>query len=127
MAKSKSIRLEKQERDVMNDMVERRGLADNESEAHRRLLRAGMREYGYENGSYSKSRLTWIASQMAWSFGLVALLWFGVTMLAPVRFRIIGYGLAFASLGCAGLYHLLDRHEPAISKTLFQRSEEAEA
>lgn len=115
MAQHTSVRLEKEERDAIEHMEET-NRADNLSEAHRKLLRAGMREYGYENGNMTETALKRFSAEFARAFVWIGLAWLGVTVVAPVEYRLGAVFALFAAVGSSGVYVALDRHEPRVSE-----------
>lgn len=111
MAQRRSTRLEKQHLDAMEDMVER-GLADNESEAHRMLLTDGMRQYGYKNGGLeTDSGLANAFGTVGWIFAIVAFTWLGTTFFWPINLRMPALGFALASVLAFGLERVLREYD----------------
>ncbi len=117
MAELKSIRLEKQELDAIEDMAEQ-GVADNQSEAHRQLLRAGMHEYGYRNGDYTDTTLRTVIQRFAHWFIVAGIVWTGVTWYYPRVFATPAIGLFLSGLACWGIDRVLEQHEPRVSNRL---------
>lgn len=111
MSTHKSIRLEKQHEDAIEDL-DNRGVADNESEAHRMLLAAGMREFGYEAGGYqAASPLSWVAGEFARAFAWIGVAWLALTALFPVVWRMGAVFALLASLGCVVVRHVVDEYD----------------
>jgi len=117
MAEHKTIRLEKHQIEAIEDMVDR-GEADTQTEAHRILLNAGKREFGYKHGGCSETRLRSTLRKARNAFAWVAVALIGATWFYPVEFRL----LVFMPLFSAGFLYLLDdvvgRHEPKVTKRL---------
>jgi hypothetical protein len=117
MAQVKSARFTKEQEQAIEDMVEREQ-ADNESEAHRMLVNAGMREYGYQNGQHSDTALKSTVQVLANVFTLTGMVGLAFTFAYPVgarlpSFAILAFGVMLYSLGKA-----LEQHEPKVSKRL---------
>jgi len=110
-------RAEREQHQVVEDMIDR-GIADSESEALRRLIDAGAREYGYSAASYRDTGLRRVTRRVGWGFAIAALLWFGATLLLPVGYRLPGFGAAFASLAAFAIDRGLGRVEPGLSDRL---------
>jgi len=117
MAERKSVRLEKQQLDTISDMDDR-DLADNESEAHRMLLNAGMRAYGYQNGEYSETALKAGVEKIAWLLTVSGLVGIGFTFAYPVPARLPSFAVLAAGVGLFSVHQLLEKHEPKVSKRL---------
>jgi len=117
MAKQKNTRLEKHQLEAISDMVDR-GLADNESEAHRMLLNEGKRAYGYKNGSYSDTALKRICGELAKAFALIGIVLVGVTYFYPVSFRILAIGPLVSSGFLFAVESLLESYEPKVSNKI---------
>jgi hypothetical protein len=117
MAQRERLYLEKQQRDGLEAVVEHGG-ADNESEAARRLINAGMAELGYGDGAPAESPLKQLSAEFGRAFAWVGVAWLAITLVAPVELRL-GAVFAFAAaLGCSVLYVVFDKHEPGISAAL---------
>jgi Fe2+ transport system protein B len=117
MAQVKSARFTKEQENAIEDMVER-DKADNESEAHRMLVNAGMREYGYENGQHSDTVLKNTVKELSNIFTLVGLVGLAFTFAYPVgarlpSFALLAFGVMLYSVGKA-----LEQHEPKVSKRI---------
>jgi hypothetical protein len=117
MAKQKNTRLEKHQLEAISDMVDR-GLADNESEAHRMLLNEGKRAYGYKNGGYSDTALKQACGKLARAFLLIGVVLIGVTYFYPITFRILAVGPILSGLFLLGVESLLESHEPKVSNRI---------
>lgn len=94
--------------------------ADNDSEALRTALNIGLSELGYAKGfnDTTDTRLRAWARRFADAFGLLGLMWIGVTLFLPVRFRIYAAGPFAASLACIALDRGLESLEPHVSNRL---------
>lgn len=117
MAEQKNTRLEKHQTDAIEDMAERE-IADNPSEAHRMLLNAGMREYGYENGSYTDTALKSFVGNVAWLFTIAGLTGLVFTFAYPVPARLPSFAVLVAGVMCFVGHRSLEKHEPGVSKRL---------
>lgn len=115
MAQHTSVRLEKEERDAIKDMDDR-NVADNKSEAHRKLLRAGMSKYGYQNGQMTETALKRVSAEFGRAFFWLGVGWLALTLVAPVEYRLGAVFAFFAAAACSGLYVGLERHEPQVSE-----------
>lgn len=117
MAERKSIRLEKQHLDTFERMVEDEK-ADNQSEAHRMLLNAGMREYGYRGGESSNTVLRSTIYKLAWLFSIAGVVGLGFTFAYPVPARLPSFAVLVFGIALYGVSEVLEDHEPAVSKRL---------
>lgn len=117
MAQVKSARFTKEQEEAMEDMVER-GMADNSSEAHRMLVNAGMREYGYENGEYTDTFLKLAVNRIGWLFGIAGLVGLAFTLTYPVPTRMPAFALVIVSFLCFAMYGVLDAKEPGVTRWL---------
>jgi Arc/MetJ-type ribon-helix-helix transcriptional regulator len=117
MAETKSARFSKEQVTAIEDMVEQ-GKADNQSEAHRMFVNAGMREYGYVGGALKETKLRWAVretSKLCLYAGVVLL---GLTWLYPVIFRLAPVGPIVAGLVLHGADRALGSVEPDVSNWL---------
>ncbi|MFB6198175.1 MAG: hypothetical protein ABEI52_07905 [Halobacteriaceae archaeon] len=117
MAQQKNTRLEKHQIDAIKDMVER-GVADNESEAHRMFLSAGMREYGYENGEYGDTALKGFVAQAAWLLTVTGLVGLVFTFAYPISARMPSFAVLVAGVGLIPVREWLESREPDVSNRL---------
>jgi hypothetical protein len=117
MAERKSVRLEKQQLDAIEDMVDR-GIADNASEAHRELLNAGKREYGYKNGNFTDTALKSFVTRLSWLLTVAGLVGLAFTFAYPVAARLPSFAVLIGGVGCYGLSQVLEEYEPRVSKRL---------
>lgn len=117
MAQQKNTRLEKEQLDAISDM-ESRGVADNESEAHRMLLRAGMREYGYKNGNNTETALRAFVQRLSELFLIAGIVWTGITWYYPRVYAMPAIGLFLSGLACVGMDRVLESYEPGVSNYL---------
>jgi hypothetical protein len=117
MAERKSVRLEKQQLDVISDMDER-DIADNESEAHRMLLNAGKREYGYRNGEYTDTALKSFTKRVRWLLTVAGLVGLAFTFAYPVPARLPSFAVLVGGVVCYGLGEVLEEYEPRVSNRL---------
>jgi len=117
MGKPKSVRFNKHQEQALDDMVER-GRADSETEAHRMLINAGMRKFGYRAGGNGDTQLKWLAGELARLFSYIGVGWVVFFWAFPVQFAMPGVAVLFMALGMVAAYALLDAKEPAVSKRL---------
>jgi len=118
MAELKSVRLEKQQLDAIEDM-DTSDIADNESEAHRMLLNAGMHEYGYRNGDYTDTTLRDINQEITRLLLYIGIGFIGLTLTLPsYEIRLVGFAFVVSGLGLLGVDRLLAEYEPTVSKRL---------
>jgi len=117
MAERKSVRLEKHQLDAIEDMVER-GIADNESEAHRMCLNAGKREFGYENGHYTDTTLKRTVYTVASLLTVAGVTGLVFTFAYPVPARLPSFSVVIVGGVLFGVHRLLQSHEPKVSKRL---------
>jgi len=117
MAETKSARFTKEQTAAIEDMVEK-GKADNESEAHRMFVNAGMREYGYTNGGYNQTTLRKATQEMAKVFLVAGLALVGVTFFYPVTFRLMAIGPIVSGLFLLGVERILADVEPSVSNKI---------
>jgi len=117
MAETKSARFSREQTEAIEDMVDK-GLADNQSEAHRMLVNAGMHEYGYSNGGYSETALKRICGELAKAFLLVGVVLVGVTYFYPITFRVLAVGPIVSGLFLLGVESVLENVEPKVSNRI---------
>lgn len=117
MAKTKSARFTAAQIEAVEDMVEK-GKADNESEAHRMFVNAGMREYGYVNGDYSDTTLKQATHEMAKLFLIAGVVLVGVTFFYPVSLRLIAIGPIVSGLFLLGVESVLESVEPRVTNKI---------
>lgn len=117
MAQVKSARFTKDQEHAIEDMVER-GYADNESEAHRMLVNAGMQEYGYRNGEHRDTALKAVVHRVSWLFMTAGLVGMAFTVAYPVPARLPSFAVVGAGVFLFGVYHVLEEHEPKVSNQL---------
>lgn len=117
MAERKSIRLQNDHLDAMQDMVDQ-NKADNRSEAHRMFLQAGMYEYGYRNGEFKDTPLRLFIQQLSYFFIVGGIVWTGVTFYYPRVFALPAVGLFLSGLTLAGIDSVLESHEPKVTNGL---------
>lgn len=117
MGEHKSVRLEKKQLDAISEMAED-GVADNESEALRNALDVGLHEYGYLNGGTQDTLLRQLTRRVGDAFGLLGILWLGVTFVYPIELRAFAIPIFLVALGLYGLDRLLAGFEPGVSKRL---------
>jgi len=118
MAEHKSVRLEKQQLDAIEDM-DTQNIADNESEAHRMLLNAGMQEYGFTNGDYTDTTLRSFTQELARIFLYIGIGFVGLSLFIPLwETRLVGFALLVSGLSLVGVDQLLESYEPAVSERL---------
>lgn len=117
MAETKSARFSKEQIDAIEDMVEQ-GRADNQSEAHRMFVNAGMREYGYVNGGMKETKLRWAVRETSKLCLYAGILLLGLTWLYPVIFRLAPFGPIVAGLVLHGADRALGSVEPDVSNYL---------
>jgi len=117
MAEHKSLRLEKQQLDTISDMDDR-DLADNESEAHRMLLNAGMREYGYSSGDYTDTRLKQFVERGAWLLTVAGMVGLAFTFAYPIPARIPSFAVLAFGVGLFPVAQALGDVEPRVSERL---------
>lgn len=94
--------------------------ADNDSEALRTALNIGLGELGYSKGyadNHDTQLRAW-ARRFADAFGLLGLMWIGVTMFLPVGLRIYAAAPFAASVACIALDRGLAAVEPQVSRRL---------
>jgi len=114
-----TVRLENKQTDGLEAMTEN-GDADNDSEALRTALNIGLGELGYLKG-HSDNKDTQLrawAQRFADAFGLMGLMWVGVTLFLPVGFRVYAIGWFAASLACIAVDRGLAALEPQVSRRL---------
>ena len=117
MAELKSTRLEKQQLDAIEDMAERE-IADNESEAHRMLLNAGMHEYGYQNGDYTETVLKQGLEKVSWLLMLGGIVGLAFTVWYPVTARIPSFSVLVVGFVLWRVALLVESREPDLSNRL---------
>lgn len=117
MAELKSIRLEKHQIDAIEDMEER-GDADTQTEAHKRLLNAGLREFGYFNGEYTDTALKSIVGQLSTYMLVAGVVWTGLTWYYPRVYAMPAIGLFLSGLFLGGVERALQDYEPRVTNKL---------
>jgi hypothetical protein len=117
MAQQKNTRLERHQLQAIEDMVDR-GIADNESEAHRMLLNAGKREYGYKNGGYTDTMLRLATFRVGVLLAIAGIVGLAFTFAYPVSARLPSFAVLVVGAGLYGVSSVLERHEPQVSQRL---------
>lgn len=117
MGERKSIRLERKQLDGISAMVEG-GDADNDSEALRTALNAGLAELGYRNGERNDTTLRMASRRFADAFSLLGVMWLGMSFWLPIEFRIYAVGPFAASVACLAIDRGLQAHEPRVSRRI---------
>ena len=117
MAKQKNTRLEKPQLDAISDMADR-DIADNESEAHRLLLNAGMREYGYTNGGYSDTKLKQGVENSAWLLTVAGMVGLTFTFAYPIPARMPSFAVLAFGVFLFPVAQALEDYEPKVSNRL---------
>lgn len=117
MAETRGARFNREQVQAIEDMVDK-GIADNQSEAHRMLVNAGMHEYGYTNGGYSETALKTVCGEMAKLFLVSGLILVGVTYFYPVQLRLLAVGPIVSGLFLMGVERVLESHEPKVTNAL---------
>lgn len=124
MGEHRSLRLDKDQRDAIDDMVDR-GRADTKTEAAKKFLNVGMQKYGYTPAGDSNTTLRTMAAEFARLFAYVGVAWIAFFWAFPVEFRLVGVLVVVAALGMVGVYVGLGYVEPDLSRRLFSRGEKA--
>ena len=117
MASRKTVRLNKTQENAITDMAER-GIADNESEALRTMLNAGMHEYGYNNGEYRNTNLRSVVQEATRILLYAGIAWLGLTVFLPLQFRALSVVLVVGGVFLLGVDQLLKRVEPRVTDSL---------
>jgi hypothetical protein len=117
MAQVKSARFTKEQEQAIEDMVER-GMADNESEAHRMFVNSGMREYGYQNGGYTNTALKGFVARGAWLLTVAGLVGLAFTFAYPVPARVPSFAVLVVGVVLFPVREWLDSREPDVSNKL---------
>jgi len=113
------VQLEKHQRDVIKDMDER-DIADNQSEAHRMLLNAGMDEYGYKNGGHTDTLLKRGLSKIGVLLALTGIIGLAFTFAYPVPARVPSFSVLIVGAGMYVGSEVLEEYEPKVSRKLKQ-------
>jgi len=119
MAERKSTRLERHQLDAIEDMAER-GVADNESEAHRMFLNAGMAEFGYKNGGHTDTLLKRGLSKVGILLALTGIIGLAFTFAYPVPARVPSFSVLIVGAGCYAGSEVLEEYEPNVTRKLKQ-------
>jgi len=117
MAERKSVRLTKEQLSVIEDM-DGSDLADNESEAHRMLLNAGMKEYGYRNGQYRQTALRELLGGVGKLLLVVGMTALSFTLFYPVPLRFASLAILVTGVVVYYTGEIVEKHEPAITDRL---------
>ena len=124
MGDPKTVRFNRAQEQALDDMVDR-DRADNQSEAHRMFVNAGMAEYGYSVNGNGDTSLKWAAGELARMLTYVGVGWLAFFWAFPVGFRVWGAVVLLMALAMIGVYLVLDVYEPAISRRLFGKEDPA--
>lgn len=118
MGERKSIRLSTQQLDALDEMT-RQGDADNQSEALRTALNAGLRDMGYRNGEKADTTLRRNIRRSGNVLAMMALGLLGVVLVYPVEiFRLAVVAPAIMSVTMYATDMVLERYEPAVSRRI---------
>lgn len=116
MADQKTVNIDRRHRDALTRLVDG-GEADNDSEAARMLLDAGMTAYGLgSHGADTALRAT--IRRGADAVGLLTLLWVGLTYLTPLGFRQWAIPMGLVAVALYSADRALGRYEPGVSARL---------
>lgn len=127
MGERKSIRLSTQQLDALEEM-ERQGDADNQSEALRTALNAGLRDMGYRNGEKADTTLRRNIRRMAHTLAMMAVGMLGVVLVYPVEIvRIAVVAPAVMSVTMYAVDQFLEQYEPAVSRRLARTFKQRQA
>lgn len=124
MSRPHTVRFNPSQREAIEDLVDK-GKAENESQAHRMLVNAGMEAYGFTPRGATDTRLRVMAGELAKLFAYVGIAWIAFFWAFPVQFRLVGAAVVVAALGMVGVYVALGYVEPDLSRRLFSRGERA--
>jgi Arc/MetJ-type ribon-helix-helix transcriptional regulator len=117
MAERKSIRLEKQQINTIEDMVDR-DIADNQSEAHRMLLNAGRGEYGYQTDGYTETLLKNGVENAAWLLTVAGMVGLTFTFAYPIPARVPSFAVMAFGVFLFPVAQALSDVEPKVSNRL---------
>jgi len=91
----------------------------SQSEAGRRLINAGGNQLGYGDVETDpETRLRQVIMRSADAFALAAIIWVGLTLVAPVGYRAFAIPLFAVSLALYSTDRVLKAREPHVSKRL---------
>lgn len=120
------MRIDSGDLDDADDMVER-GKADTASEALKMFMKAGKVQYGYHAGQNGDTQLKRASKELTRLLSYAGIGWLVFFWAYPVAFTLPGVMLLFSALAMVGVYFILDRAEPKVSKALFGLSGEDKA
>jgi len=117
MAEVRSVRLDKQQIEALSRM-EGDELADNQTEALRRVIDAGLAEHGYLDGREADTDLRQTARSIGFVFAMVGAFAVGLAFFGPLTSRLLAFTPWVMSLGCYALDRGLKHYEPSVSARL---------
>lgn len=119
-----SIRLSKHKREQIGSLVDR-GYASNETDAHRKALNEGLRQYGVTVNGNGDTWLKRLAGELARAFAYLGVAWLGFFALFPIRFRLIGVAIMVMALALVAIRLVLGQVEPRVTHALQRGESEA--
>lgn len=114
MADTVSVRLERSQIQAIEEMDDDE-VADNQSEALRMALNAGLTELGYMNGGEYDSLLRINTRRAGLALGGAGMVVLGLSLFGPLAGRLIGVSLLLAAMTCYGVDRLLALLEPGVT------------
>jgi hypothetical protein len=96
------------------------GDADNQSEALRSVVTAGLHQKGYLTANGRKTPLREASRRLGETFALLGVIWLGVSFWLPIEMRSLVVAPLAASVACFGIERALRTWEPAVSKRLLR-------
>jgi len=113
MSQTVSAKLDNDQVEHLKQQVDQ-GRADSISEAVRNEI----------NGENGRTALRGAVMRFGDAFGLVAIIWLGLTFLYPLGFRMFAIPVFVVSVSLYGLDRVLGRYEPAVSNRLLRVTED---
>lgn len=114
MADTVSVRLERSQIQAIEEMDDDE-VADNQSEALRMALNAGLTELGYMNNGEYDSLLRINTRRAGLALGGAGMVVLGLSLFGSLAGRLIGVSLLLAAMTCYGLDRVLAHLEPDVT------------
>lgn len=111
-----SFRLDNQQEDILEEIIDTEEC--NQTEAAKRAINAGGETLGYGDVGQPRTRLRGIIQRSTDGFALAAIVWVGLTLVAPVGYRALAIPLFGIALALHGLDKAIAAYEPHLSHRL---------
>lgn len=116
MGDSYSFHLDPEQQEVIEQYMQETDA--NQSAAGRKLISAGAETLGYGDFGEPTTRLRGIVQRSTDGFALAAIIWVGLTLVAPVGYRALAIPLFAIAVSLYALDKAIAAYEPHLSRRL---------